>query len=84
MMITQGREATREVESWALAAQRRAQSALTASPIYVLRDVQVETVDDALLLSGRVDSFYHKQLAQEMVRSVSDGMPVINSIDVEW
>ena len=82
-MITQGREATREVESWAVAAKLRAKSVLAASPIFVLREVQVENVDDSLLLSGRVDSFYHKQLAQEMVRAVSDGMPVINSLDVE-
>ena len=83
-MISQGREVTHEPESWALEAQRRAQSALLASPIFVLRDVHVEHVDESLLLSGRVDSFYHKQLAQEMVRAVSDGMPLVNSIDVEW
>jgi hypothetical protein len=82
-MITQSLEASREVESWAAAAILRARSVLAASPIYVLREVQVENVDDALLLSGRVDSFYHKQLAQEMVRTVSDGMPVINSLVVE-
>lgn len=73
-----------EPESWALEAQRRAQSALLTSPIFVLRDVHVDQVDDSLLLSGRVDSYYHKQLAQEMVRAVSDGMPLVNSIDVEW
>ena len=82
-MISQGRQATHEPESWALEAQRRAQSALLASPIFVLRELQVEHVDESLMLSGRVDSFYHKQLAQEMVRAVSDGMPVINSLDVE-
>lgn len=83
-MISQGREAAREPESWAIEAQRRAKSALMTSPIFVLREVQVEQVDESLLLSGCVDSFYHKQLAQEVVRAVSDGMQVINSIDVEW
>jgi hypothetical protein len=35
------------------------------------------------LLSGRVDTYYHKQLAQEVVRAVSDGITVINQIDVD-
>ncbi len=63
--------------------QLRAQSALAHSPIYLLRRVQVEQVGETLLLSGRVDSFYHKQLAQEVVRAVSDGVPLVNTIDVE-
>ena len=60
----------------------RAQSALAASPVYDLRDVQVEHHEAGLLLSGRVSSFYHKQLAQEVVRLVAGEVPVINSIDV--
>lgn len=61
----------------------RAQSALNSSPIYLLRQLTVEETGDALLLSGRVDSFYHKQLAQEVVRSVCDDIRVINSVAVE-
>ena len=61
----------------------RAQSALTSSPIYVLRELQVEYVGDCLLLSGKVDTFYHKQLAQEVVRDVAEGLEVINSVDVQ-
>lgn len=63
--------------------QSRAQSALAASPIYVLRDLQVEQLDESLLLQGRVDSYYHKQLAQEVVRTVSAGFQVVNQIDVD-
>jgi hypothetical protein len=63
--------------------ERRAQIALAGSPIFVLRELHVEHVDDALLLSGRVDTYYHKQLAQEVVRAVSDGLTVINQIDVD-
>jgi len=63
--------------------QDRAQSALLSSPIFHLRQVSVEQVDDNLLLSGCVDTYYHKQLAQEVVRGVCDGMQVINSIDVD-
>jgi osmotically-inducible protein OsmY len=61
----------------------RARSALSASPIYLLRQLDINHVDGALYLSGRVDSFYHKQLAQEVVRAVSGNLRVVNSVRVE-
>jgi hypothetical protein len=61
----------------------RAKSALAQSPIYALRDVQVEQSGDLLLLQGRVDTFYHKQLAQEVVRNVADGLRVENALLVD-
>lgn len=64
-------------------AQPRAQSALASSSIFDLRDLRVEQCDDALLISGSVSSFYHKQLAQELVRAVAHGIPVVNSIQVD-
>jgi hypothetical protein len=63
--------------------QPRAQAALANSPFYELRDLQVARQDHALVLSGRVSSFYHKQLAQEVVRSVCRDTSVINSVYVE-
>ena len=63
--------------------QVRAQVALTSSPIYLLRQLHVERLDDSLLLSGRVDTYYHKQLAQELVRAVCNDIQVVNAIDVE-
>jgi len=63
--------------------QPRAQAALVSSPFYELRGLQVEWRDDALQLSGCVSSFYHKQLAQEVIRSVCSDTMVINSICVE-
>ncbi len=62
--------------------QPRAQAALAASPFYELRDLSVKRCQDALLISGRVSSFYYKQLAQEVVRSVCSGIPLINSTEV--
>ena len=82
-MVLQGWEPRQMVELPAKDAQMRAQLALSKSPIYVLRDIQVEQVDGALLLVGRVDTFYHKQLAQEVVRAASNGIRVVNSLDVE-
>ena len=61
----------------------RAQSALASSPIYELRDLKVEQHQQTLMISGAVSSFYHKQLAQEVVRSVCTGIELINSIRVE-
>ncbi len=62
--------------------QPQVQLALRSSPFYELRELQVEPVQDALLISGSVSSFYYKQLAQEVVRSVSHEIDVVNSIHV--
>ena len=69
-------------ERLADALQQRAQTALSTSPIYDLRDLHVERSGDQLLISGTVASFYHKQLAQEVVRAVVEDIEVINSVDV--
>ncbi len=61
----------------------RAQTALANSPIYAIRELQVESDGAALLISGRVSSFYHKQLAQEVVRAVAASHQVINDVDVD-
>ena len=63
--------------------QPRAKAALTGSPFYELRALQVEYRDGTLLLSGHVSSFYHKQLAQEVVRAVCEGVKLVNSVQVE-
>ena len=48
-----------------------------------MRMLAVEVVEDTLVLSGSVSSFYHKQMAQELVRTVvGRDVEVINSIDV--
>lgn len=62
--------------------QTRAQTALSASPIFALRELCVDRDDDALFLTGQVDSFYHKQLAQEVVRSVAGKCRVVNAVEV--
>lgn len=60
-----------------------AKVALSSSPIYPLRELTVSRVGEQLLLSGRVATYYHKQLAQEAVRVVAKGMQVVNTIDVD-
>lgn len=66
----------------ALAVQAKA--ALLRSRIYTLRRLHVEQQGDAVILRGRVESFYHKQLAQELVRGEVDGAEVINAISVVY
>jgi hypothetical protein len=62
----------------------RAQTALTSSPICELRDLEVEQREGILVICGTVSSFYHKQLAQEVVRSVCRDTEIVNAIRVEW
>jgi hypothetical protein len=48
-----------------------------------MRMLAVEATEDALVLVGSVSSFYHKQMAQELVRTiVGRDVEVINSIAV--
>lgn len=64
----------------------RAQVALTESPIHSHRDVRVERDGETIVLVGLVDTFYHKQLAQELVRAIADDChcDVDNQIDVRY
>jgi hypothetical protein len=65
-------------------AVEQARSALARSRIYVLRQLQVFCDEDAIVLQGDVDSYYHKQLAQELVRVAVVGTEVINDISVVY
>ncbi len=63
--------------------QRRAQFALRSSPIHALREIQVEREGERLILSGTVETFYHKQLAQEALRGMAPGLRLINEVIVD-
>ena len=58
--------------------------ALAHSPIQSHRKIRVEQAGDTLYLHGCVESFYYKQLAQEVVRTVCRGVQVSNDLDVEY
>ena len=62
----------------------RAKAVLKRSRIFDLRALEVEELDDALVLRGTVDSYYHKQLAQELVKMSLDGVEVVNEILVDY
>ena len=63
-------------------AESRAQAALCKSPIYPLRDLEVVLVGRKLVISGRVKTFYQKQIAQEVVRHVGANLQVVNEVRV--
>ena len=62
--------------------EMRATEVLAQSSVSDLRQIRVDRAAGKLQLSGRVRSFYHKQLAQETVRTVADGMQVVNHVHV--
>ncbi len=47
-----------------------------------LRNLCVEGTEGNLIISGRVNSYYLKQLAQETIMSVREGMHLVNKVDV--
>jgi hypothetical protein len=60
----------------------RARDVLRQSKIRELRKLVVERVDEGIALRGYASTFYHKQLAQELVRKELDGEEVLNHIQV--
>ena len=60
----------------------RATAELAKSSVSELRSIRVDKSAGKLQLSGKVRSFYHKQLAQETVRTVAGGMQVVNHVHV--
>jgi hypothetical protein len=62
---------------------KRVQKALAKSPLFFLRELVVEKVGSALVVSGQVETFYYKQVAQEEVRALAGRMKVINIVEVD-
>ncbi|QDV66936.1 hypothetical protein Poly24_06250 [Rosistilla carotiformis] len=61
----------------------QARNRLHESPITELRDLEIVEDGECLCISGRVRSFYHKQLAQETVRQTAPGWTVVNRVAVD-
>ena len=58
--------------------------ALAQSPIQSHRKIRVEQAGNILFLHGSVESFYYKQLAQEVVRNICRGVRLANELDVDY
>lgn len=61
----------------------QAKRALRECRLHPLRALAVEQAGESIIISGRVNSFYHKQMAQEIVRAVCNDIELRNNIDVE-
>ena len=61
----------------------QAEQALRQNHIHALRRLSVQRLDnDSLIIQGVVSSFYHKQLAQEAIRSLLGNFSLVNSVEV--
>lgn len=60
----------------------QAKRMLMESPFPSLRRLELSQSGEHVRLSGAVDSFYLKQLAQETVRSATRGIDVLNEVSV--
>jgi osmotically-inducible protein OsmY len=59
-----------------------AEACLSASSHPALRKVFCKYDDGVLVLRGRLNSFFHTQLAQETVRKVAGVERVVNQIEI--
>ena len=55
---------------------------LSGSPIPELRKLEVTETEGEVVITGRVSSFYIKQLAQESIRSAVAGRRLQNRVEV--
>jgi hypothetical protein len=62
---------------------KAASKVLSRSSVRELRLLRVDGSSNELKLTGRVGSYYHKQLAQETIRRVAGGMRMVNRVQVE-
>ncbi len=63
--------------------QSRVELALRHSPIPALRKLSVEETDTAVILSGKVSSYYYKQLAQETILPLLGSRELRNRVAVD-
>jgi osmotically-inducible protein OsmY len=57
--------------------------ALSKSPVWAIRNLHFEANDGHVILDGVVDSYYQKQMAQEVVRQIQGVRTVENNVRVQ-
>ncbi|HVL15304.1 MAG TPA: BON domain-containing protein [Gemmata sp.] len=55
---------------------------LTASPLPQLRRLVVTATEEEIVITGRVSSYYMKQLAQEAIRPTVGERRIVNHVEV--
>jgi hypothetical protein len=65
--------------------EEAARTTLSSSAYRQIRELRVRATAAGLIVEGKVHSFYHKQLAQELLReqAVANGMRVVNRVEVD-
>ena len=58
--------------------------ALKSSPYVSPREVKVKAAQGVVRLEGAVRSFFHKQMAQELIRRVDGVERIENHLQVTW
>jgi osmotically-inducible protein OsmY len=58
--------------------------ALRRSPYVSTNEMRVEESDGVVRLEGAVRSFFHKQMAQELIRRVDGVERIENCLQVKW
>ncbi len=61
----------------------QAAHALKRSPHFALRKLSVGGNDGTLIITGKVSSYYHKQLAQEILKPLRGHLQLVNQVYVE-
>lgn len=65
-----------------LSVEPLAVSVLRQSPFSALHTLEVAADDESIILTGKVRSYYYKQLAQEAVGSLAGKREIVNNIRV--
>ncbi|MCC6512150.1 MAG: BON domain-containing protein [Pirellulaceae bacterium] len=64
--------------------QSRINHALKDSPHYLGEEVMGTNEQGVVVLQGRVETFYHKQVAQELLRKLDGVERIVNLLEVHW
>jgi osmotically-inducible protein OsmY len=64
--------------------QRRVQIALAHNPYVARKKLRFESQEGRVTLHGTVDSFFQKQMAQEVVRRLDGVDRIENELEVCW
>jgi len=71
-----------QIMATAMLVRSRAEQALRESPIPALRRLVVAETEAQVVITGRVSSYYLKQLAQEAVLPVLEKRSLLNQVTV--
>jgi len=63
---------------------QRVDSAITTSPYLAGRQLRFETDGGRVILRGVVQTYFQKQMAQEVVRRVQGVERIDNNVEVTW